>query len=205
MWSMSDHDSFEDRLRAIADEISRSVQRFSDLDMDELSQRYGVDADRARAFADAAGQWLNDHLSGGDPLFSDVKHPADDSAGHPLGADPDLEGPPEAGPARPGSAPGPHPLDLPTDEQGVALSALDSGRWTVRPGSNQLAGTETGTGPAPSDVVGDLRARDWITAAGTLTLVGRHALGRWCRTAEDPGAPPAPEAPAPPASETPPA
>jgi hypothetical protein len=69
----------------------------------------------------------------------------------------------------------------------LALSALDSGRWTVRPGSNQLAGT--GEGPAPPDVadlVGELRARDWITADGTLTLVGRHALARWCRTAEDP-------------------
>ncbi len=197
MWSMSDHDSFEDRLRAIADEISRSMQRISEVDMEELSQRYGVDADRARAFADAAGQWLNDHL-GGDPLFGHAQRPDGDSAADPLGADLDVDAPPQAGQSRPGSGPGPHPLDLPTDQQGVALSALDSGRWTVQPGSNQLAGTDTGTGPAPSDVVGELRARDWITAAGALTLVGRNALGRWCRTAEDP----APEAPA---SEAPPA
>jgi hypothetical protein len=41
-----------------------------------------------------------------------------------------------------------------------------------------------------------LRARDWITADGTLTLVGRHALARWCRTAEDPAQPvPGPDAP----------
>src|SRR6202042_487991 len=104
----------------------------------------------------------------------------------------------QAGQTPPGSGPGPHPRDLPTDQQGVALSALDSGRWTVRPGSNQLAGTGTGAEPAPSDVVGELRARDWITAVGTLTLVGRHALGRWCRTVEEPG-------PAPPGSEAPPA
>jgi hypothetical protein len=202
MWSMSDHDSFEDRLRAIADEISRSVQRISEVDMEELSQRYGVDADRARAFADAASQWLNDHLSGGDPLFGHAQEPDAASPVDPLNADLDVEGAPQAGQPRPGSGPGPHPLDLPTDQQGLALSALDSGRWTVQPGSNQLAGTDTGNAPAPSDVVGDLRARDWITAAGTLTLVGHNALGRWCRTAEDPAAPPAQ---APPASEAPPA
>jgi hypothetical protein len=196
MWSMSDHDSFEDRLRAIADEISRSMQRISDLDMDELSQRYGVDADRARAFADAAGRWLNDRFSAGDPLFGHVQHDDDDSAARPLSADQDREGPPAAGQAHPGSGPGPHPLDRPTDQQGVALSALDSARWTVRPGSNQLAGTGTGAEPASSDVVGELRARDWITADGTLTLVGRHALGRWCRAVEDP-APASPASPAP--------
>jgi hypothetical protein len=200
---MSDHDSFEDRLRAIADEISRSVQRISDLDMDELSQRYGMDADRARAFADAAGQWLSDRLSTGEPLFGHVQHPAndrgpraDDGPAGPLGPDLDAQRREEAGPAAPDAAPGPHPLDLPTGQQGVALSALDSGRWTVRPGSNQLAGTATGAEPTRSDVVSELRARDWITADGTLTLVGRHALGRWCRTVEVPApAPPTPGAP----------
>jgi len=197
---MSDHDSFEDRLRAIADEISRSVQRISELDMDELSQRYGVDPDRARAFADAAGRWLNDRLSAGDPLFGRVEQPDDDSAVGPVGPDLDLgmEARREAGQRQPVAGPGPHPLDLPTDQQGVALSALDSGRWTVRPGSNQLAGTGTGAGPVPSEVVSELRARDWITADGSLTLVGRHALGRWCRTVEDP-VPPPPTSAAPPA------
>lgn len=191
---MSDHESFEDRLRAIADEVSRSMQRMSELDMEQLSQRYGVDADRARAFADAAGRWLNDHFSAGDPLFGHVQHGDEGSTERPPGADLDLDGLQEAGRARPGSGPGPHPLDLATDEQGVALSALDSGRWTVRSGSNQLAGT--GPGPSPSDVVGDLRARDWIAADGTLTLVGRHALSRWCRTVGDPApAPPEPDAP----------
>ncbi|HEY1714252.1 MAG TPA: hypothetical protein VGG07_15190 [Solirubrobacteraceae bacterium] len=180
---MSDYDNFEARLRAIADEISKSVQRISEGDMEELSQRYGVDVERARAFADAAGRWLNDRFSAGDPLFGDVQHADDDRAAAPVSADPRPSEPSEA---RPGSGPGPHPLDLPTGQQGVALSALDSGRWTVRPGSNQLAGTGVGAGPVPSDVVGDLRARDWITADGTLTLVGRHALGRWCSTVEAP-------------------
>ena len=198
MWSMSDHDSFEDRLRAIAAEISRSVQRISELDIEELSQRYGVEADRARAFADAAGRWLNDRLSAGDPLFGPAQPPDDDSAVRPLSMDLDLNRPSEARQTQPGSGPGPHPLDLPTDQQGVALSALDSGRWTLQPGSGQLVSTGTGAGPAPSDVVGELRARDWITADGTLTLVGHHSLGRWCRAVEAPG-------PAPPASAAPPA
>ena len=190
---MSDHDNFEARLRAIAEEISRSAQRFSEVDMEELSQRYGVDADRARAFADAAGRWLNDRFSEGESLFGQSHHADDDSAARPFDAGPE---PSEAGETPPVTAPGPHPLDLPTDQQGVALSALDSSRWTVRPGSNQLAGTDTGTAPLPSDVVGELRARDWISADGTLTLVGRHALGRWCRTVGEPTSPaPASDAP----------
>jgi hypothetical protein len=152
---MSNDDSFEARLRAIAEEISKSMQRISEVDIEALSRRYGADADGARAFADAAGKWLNDRVTAGDP-----------------------------GETQAGSGPGPHPLDLPTGEQGVALSALDSGRWTVRSGSNELAGTGVGAGPVRSDVVGELRGRDWITADGTLTLVGRHALSRWCRTVE---------------------
>ena len=210
IWSMSDHDSFEDRLRAIADEVSRSVQRISELDIEELSQRYGVDPDRARAFADVAGRWLNERFSTGDP-FGQVPHGDDDSAVRPLGPDLDVDlgGTLRAGETPPGSGAGPHPLDLPTDEHGVALSALDSGRWTVRPGSNQLAGTGTGAGPVQSDVVGELRARDWITADGTLTLVGRHALGRWCRTVENAApaltTPPTPPPPSAPESEPPPA
>src|SRR6185437_7832147 len=107
---MSDYDNFEDRLRAIADEISRSVERFSELDMEELSQRYGVDADRARAFADAAGRWLNDRFSAGDPLFGPRQHADDHIAEDPLGADPDPDGPTDAGQRQPGSGPGPHPL-----------------------------------------------------------------------------------------------
>jgi hypothetical protein len=191
---MSDYERFEEWMRAIADEISRSAQRMSEFDVDDLSHRYGVDADRARAFADAAGRWLNERFSAGDPLFGRIEHADDDSAARPLSEDRD-PGRPEAGPTPPTAGSGPHPLDLPTDPQGISLSALDSGRWTVRPGSNQLAGTGIGAEPLPSEVVGELRARDWITADGTLTLVGRHALGRWCRTVADSGSTPASEVP----------
>jgi hypothetical protein len=194
---MSEHESFEDRLRAVAAEISRSVQRMSEVDLEEIAERYGVDADRARSFADAAGQWLNDHMSSGEPLFGAGRPGGDDSVVPGVVTDLDAPMAPTGGSQPPAAAPGPHPLDLPSGRQGLALSALDSGRWTVRPGSNQLAGTQVGTPPsAAPDLVSELRARDWITADGTLTLVGRHALARWCRTAEDPARPaPGPDAP----------
>lgn len=171
----------------MADEISRSVQRISEADLEELAERYGIDADRARTFADTASRWLSGPLFGQGP-----RSPANAPSRPPADSPPAPDGPEQPSPAS-----GPHPLDLPTGRQGLALSALDSGRWTVRPGSNQLAGT--GEGPPPSgagDVVSDLRARDWITADGTLTLVGRHALARWCRTAEEPPLlPPPPDPP----------
>ena len=191
---MSEHDSFEDRLRAIADQISQSLRRISEVDFDEVGERYGIDAERARAFAEAAGQWLSHGMSSGEPLFGQNQHGDPGSA---VSAVFDALRAPGAGSGQPSNKPGPHPLDLPTGRQGLALSALDSGRWTVRPGSNQLVGT--GEGPPPSDaadLVSELRARDWITADGALTLVGRHALGRWCRTAADPARPPLePDAP----------
>ena len=176
---MSEHDNFEDRLRAMADELSRSLQRMSEVDLGEVAERFGVDAERARSFADAAGQWLSGQISAAEPLFS---QPAPGDA-----------------PARPAQRQrgGPHPLDLPSEDQGLALAALDSGRWAVQPGSNRLRGTGDGPPPSPdADVASELRARDWITADGTLTLVGRHALARWCRIPDGPAASrPLPEAP----------
>jgi hypothetical protein len=188
---------FEDRLRAIAKEISRSVER----NIDEVAETFGVDADRARQFADAAGQWLNDRVEGGEELFGRERAESSQHGkpGHP-GKPPLVADEAATRPSRPG----PHPLDLPTASQGLALSALDSGRWTVRPGSNMLA--STGEGPAPveaAELVSELRGRDWIKADGELTLVGRRALGRWCDTAEvaaaapPPAVGPAPDAPPP--------
>ena len=74
---------------------------------------------------------------------------------------------------------------MPTAEQGIALAALDSGRWTIEPGTTALS--VSGGGPGPSDALGlvrELRERDWIDADGGVTLVGRHALGRWLAAAE---------------------
>ena len=76
----------------------------------------------------------------------------------------------------------PDPLDMPTHEQGAALAALDSGRWTLDPETSALA--SDGDGPPPDDPLGaalELRVRDWIDADGALTTSGRHALERWLK------------------------
>jgi hypothetical protein len=196
---MSEHDSFEDRVREIADQISRSMQRMADVDLEQLADAYGVDVDRARTLANAAGQWLNDRLAGGEPFSGERPHRDQDTARQEPASNFEAPEPQTTDSRRRPAHSGPHPLDLPTDWQGLALSALDSRRWTVRPGSNQLTGT--GDGPPPPqaadapDLVGDLRARDWITADGALTLVGRHALARWCRAADTTSLQPDPDAP----------
>jgi hypothetical protein len=181
---MSEHDSFEDRLRAVADQIGQSLRRISEVDLEQLADSYGIDAERARAYADAVGQWLSDHVPSDEPHFDQNRYGDLDST---VSAGFDALLAQDPGPGQPTKKPGPHPLDLPLDRQGLALSALDSGRWTARPGTDQLVGT--GEGPPPPDagsLVSELRARDWITANGALTQVGRHALDRWCRTAEEP-------------------
>jgi hypothetical protein len=79
---------------------------------------------------------------------------------------------------------GPHPLDFPTADQGLALAALESGRWRLEPGTSALA--VHGEGPGPSDALGlvrELRVRDWMSADGELTQAGRSALGRWLAAA----------------------
>jgi hypothetical protein len=187
---MSEHDNFEDRLREIADQISRSMQRMADVDLEQLAEAYGVDIDRARNAAGAAGQWLSDRLSGGDPFFGEGQTHDRDTAEHGPGVNFEQPVGQPSDPRQRRAHAGPHPLDLATEWQGLALSALDSRRWTVRPGSNHLTGTGEGAPPPQAadgpDLVGDLRAHDWITADGALTLVGRHALARWCRTADEP-------------------
>jgi hypothetical protein len=172
------HDSFEDRVRAIARDITRSVERFAEIDVDEIAETIGFDAARARELAESAGRWL----AGRAESMGDERPFWEAMTGRPAAARPPAaETAPVADNAR---APGPHPLDLPTGEQGLALSALDSGRWRVEPGSNVLIAT--GEGPAPGaslGLVGELRARDWIAADGRVTLVGHNALARWMDTA----------------------
>lgn len=165
---MSADDSFEDRLKAFAEQISKSLTR----DIDEVAERLGVDPDRARDAAGSLERWLSDRFSGQAAHTGDPSHAPADAQ--------------RTGSTTTSGA-GPHPLDLPTPEQGVALSALDSGRFGVRPGSSALAATGADSDPGGgerTDVVNELRARDWISPDGALTMVGRQALLRWCRTAE---------------------
>jgi hypothetical protein len=167
-----DRPGFEDLFRKIAEEVERGIERASD-DLEGLARRSGVDPREARRWMDAAGEWLRDQVDVG---ASGPPAPRDDAAGRPAGplpADDPLHG---------AAA---HPLDLPTTDQGVALAALDSGRWALEPGTSTL--TVRGDGPGPRDALGlvrELRVRDWLDSEGRMTLAGRRALERWLAVAE---------------------
>ncbi len=163
-------ESFEDALRSIASELGRYIERSIDnVDVDEFAESVGVDPTSAREWVETAGGWLSSHTE------TLGEHLARRAAG------------PEPAVRRvdPLGGAGPHPLDVPSDEQGLALAGLDSGRWIVEPGADALAAK--GEGPAPSDALGivrELRVRDWITTDGKLTMAGRHALSRWLNVAQ---------------------
>jgi hypothetical protein len=174
IFGMSDEDkprSFEEALRAIADEVLRGLDRVQQGDLENIAREYGVDTDRAKQFMDNAGDWLRSQAEtfnayGPFPSGAAESRPAE-PAEH-AWMDEALRGA------------GPDPLDTPTDDQGRALAALDSGRWNVEPGTSALS--SHGDGPGPSDALGlvrELRVRDWIDADGEVTLVGRAALQRW--------------------------
>jgi hypothetical protein len=161
--AMSDdeqRDNFEDALREMAQSIGDSLKRLmgDDLDFDDVVRAAGVAPDEAKRWAREAGEWLQSQSAG---FRGETARPGQTAEDPLRGADP-------------------HPLDVPTGEQGVALAALDSGRWTIEPGTSMLV--SHGEGPAPKDALGlvrELRVRDWIDADGTVTLTGEHALRRW--------------------------
>jgi hypothetical protein len=180
-----DHENFEDTVRSIAHEIRESVQRMAaDVDVDDLAGYVGVDPDRARDWMESAASWLGaqlEHL--GDEFASRTGGSASESEFGSRHAESAPTGPAPGGADDPLRGAAPHPLDIPTAEQGRALAALESGRWFVEPASNRLE--SRGDGPAPSDALGlvrELRARDWIAADGEVTLAGRHALTRWLQS-----------------------
>jgi hypothetical protein len=161
--------SFEDVARALADEVSGAIERLSEIDLDEIARAASAEGERARQWIDDLGRWLREQSG----AWEHGPAPADRSTpGRPTGDDPLRHA-------------GPHPLDLPTPDQGVALAALDSGRWRVEPGTSALA--VHGEGPGPSDALGlvrELRVRDWMTVDGQITLAGRDALNRWLDAAD---------------------
>jgi len=156
-------DAFE-QLRAIAREVGKSVERLTgDLDLNQIADRIETGGERLKELAELAGRQLSEQFQ-----------------------DQDARTAARAGQGRVGAGEGrslrvgPHPLDMPTDEQGLVLSALESGRWKVKPGTDQLI--SAGEGPGPSEragVVSELRARDWVAASGEVTVGGRAALERW--------------------------
>ena len=140
--------SFEDVARALADEVNRVVERLSAIDLDEIGRTANEEADRAR-------RWIEELMR---------------SMAQSAGAAPAPEGAPEHHAA-------PHPLAMPTAEQGVALAALESGRWRIESGTFAV---HDGQGPSdPLGLLRELRVTDWVTADGELTLAGRKALERW--------------------------
>jgi hypothetical protein len=166
-------ESFEDSLRSMAADLRRYIERsIESVDLDEVADSIGVDSSTAREWVESAGNWLSAHTENlGEEVARRVA--GQGRPDHQRRPEPQVRPDPLKGL-------GPHPLDLPSEEQGLALAALDSGRWIVEPGADTLAAT--GEGPGPSDALGivrELRVRDWIAADGKLTMTGRHALGRW--------------------------
>ena len=144
--------SFEDVARALADEVNRAVERLSAIDLDDIARAANEEAERARA-------WIEDLARSLTQAGAAATRPAD----------------------APVHQPGPHPLAMPTAEQGVALAALESGRWRIESGTFTVR-----DGPGPSDPLGllrELRVSDWVTPDGELTLTGRKALARWLEQA----------------------
>lgn len=156
--------SFEKKVRAIAAELGRSVERaVKSIDLDEIARQVEMGGERFNELADSTGRWISDRLG--------------DAEAHQAAPARDFEAETAA---RTRPVDGPHPLDVPSDEQGRALSALDSGRWRVEPGTDVLVAAGDEATPTDSGgLVGELRARDWIAASGEVTLVGREALKRW--------------------------
>jgi hypothetical protein len=147
-----DDRSFEDVARAIADEVNRAFERLSTIDLDDIVRAANEEGERAR-------RWIED-LARALTQTGDAAMPPDDAPVHHAA---------------------PHPLAMPTAEQGVALAALESGRWRIESGTLTVH-----DGPGPSDPLGLLRAlrvSDWVTADGELTLTGRKALARWLERA----------------------
>src|SRR3954447_13375801 len=109
-----DRSGFEDLFRKFAEEVQRGIERASG-DLEGLARMNGVDPDEAKRWIDGAGQWLRDQVDSAGPFGPTAPQPeagADappERPGGPLRADDPLQGAT------------PHPLDLPTADQGVAL------------------------------------------------------------------------------------
>jgi hypothetical protein len=140
--------SFEDVARALVDELHQAVERLSTVALDDVTRAANAEAERAR-------RWIEDLARAVAQTGDAARSPGNPPVHHA----------------------GPHPQAMPTTEQGVALAALESGRWRIESGTFSV-----NDGPGPSEPLGllrELRVSDWVTADGELTLTGRKALARW--------------------------
>jgi hypothetical protein len=165
-----DEHGFEDAFRKLAEGVSDSFERAQRGEYDGLARMIGVDPDVARRWAADAHDWLQEQRTRFE-TSSDAPRSA------PVSDDDD---PVTSEPEPAVTSFGPDPRDLPTEEQGQALAAISSGRWTIEPGTSMLV--SHGDGPGPNNALGlvrELRVRDWIDADGAVTVAGRRALERW--------------------------
>ena len=140
--------SFEDVARALADDVHQAVERLSTIDLDDVARAASEEAERAR-------RWIEDLARSLAQTGDAARSPEDPPVHHAS----------------------PHPRAMPTAEQGVALAALESGRWRIESGTFSV---HDGPGPSePLALLRELRVSDWVTADGELTLTGRKALARW--------------------------
>lgn len=194
-----DRKSLEETLRAIADEVTKGAERFASGNLgglEDLARASGLDAEPIKQFAEDAGEWLRDQIAAATQSGSDVEpmpaaDPTDPRDGSAVPASPPPSTPASAASnedptSSPRSAGLPHPLDLPTEQQARALAALESGRWTVEPGTVVLVTTlNRGAAPEDAHALGmELHVRDWVDVDGDLTFSGGMALARWAEAVE---------------------
>src|SRR3954454_20748237 len=98
--------SFEDVARALADEVHQAVERLSTIDLEDIARAANEEAERGRRWIEALARSL--------AQTGDAARGLEDPPVHPTG---------------------PHPRAMPTTEQGVALAALESGRWRIESGT----------------------------------------------------------------------
>ena len=170
---MSDPDpersSFEEVARALADEVSRAVERLSALDLDELARAASAEGERARQWIDELGRWLREQGEGFAGFAARLRIARARAPGR-RGS---------TATRRAASARSPH------RRPGAGAGGTRLGPLEGRAG-NQRAGRPR-RGPRPqrrARARPRIRVRDWMTADGQITLAGRDALTRWLEAAD---------------------
>lgn len=166
-------DGFDDVVRGIVGEAVRFAEQASRREASGFGGAGGIDLDRARRWADDVGRRFAGEAAatrGSDRPAGTSAAPTTRQGAHEVPVvDAEVVVP----------AP-PHPRDVPTEEQGRALAALDSGRWSLDPEAGRLVSAHDGPAPErPKRLARELRARDWVDEDGRPSRAGARALDRW--------------------------